>query len=284
MTAVIGRIKAFSEEEFMAMPSVKKQAELFRLSQSDYCQMLRMASPLLGSKAIMKLRELSNVRDDGGWKLVDEWDGLFSLYKRGNEFTAELSASLEAHDLSLQKANVDKKGKDLKYGKKDLDNLQIALFFLSARERERKTPRGLRPLDIVITQLLTHTIGSMLSEALYYIPKRKENAVSIRAGESKSGGTNKATELKRFFSRAIDGLMKMKYPENSRGAGKKLSRNRLAIECARRLCGHWQRLPTKSEVRFFMEVNGESFSERSKGVDGRWRKLFMDSGLETLKD
>ena len=220
--------------------------------------------------------------DAKGWKPLKSWDGLFSLYKQGNEFVAEMSDRLVAIHTKYRKANTQEVKNEAGIGNVELENLQRALFLLNLRKRK---VISCGDIDAIILSDLTESIGAMMSEAWHYIPKKMEGAVSLRASSSDSGSSNRAGELKRFFSRAVDGLMKLKYPSRAKSSGAVVAKEVLAIEQAQLLCGKLRRLPTKSEVRFAMEESEHGFStERSKGVDGKWRDLFQRCGLDALKD
>ena len=216
-----------------------------------------------------------------GWKPLKSWDGLFSLFRKGNGFVAEMSDRLVAIHSKYRKANTQEVKNKAGIGNEELEKLQRALFLLNLRKRK---VISCGEMDAIILSDLTESIGAMMSEAWHYIPKKLEGAVSLQASSSDSGSLNRAEELKRFFSRAVDGLMKLKYPTRAKSSGADVAKEVLAIEQAKLLCGNLCRLPTKSEVRFAMEEQGHRYSDERSRAASNWKNLFKRCGLEALKD
>src|SRR5262249_40513261 len=102
--------------------------------------------------------------------------------------------------------------------------------------------------------------------------------------EEKGKAESAATELSALFNRGVSGLVRLNFPEAARGSGDVFPKEVSAIRCAKILCEHFRRLPTKAEVRTILEHCGVRYSKKSKGFEGNWRGLFDRAGLNSLPD
>ena len=194
-----------------------------------------------------------------GWEVVESFPRLFVLYQRGIEYRADLSAELALRDARYKKGQQDTKDYD------SIMQLQRGLFLLVIGVEAKK-----EAFERQLLSDLSETIGTRLHEVWF-------NA-------SKPSSQNQAVDLKSLFSKAIDGLMRLKFPENAKGSGAKSSKERIAIAFARELCERLRRHPTKSEVRSLMEKDGHGYVAERGRENQKWKDLFGRSGLDSLKD
>jgi hypothetical protein len=195
-----------------------------------------------------------------GWELVESFPKLFLLYRRGIEYRADLSDELAFLDTRF------KKGQQVTKDYGSIMKLQRGLFFLMVRKEAQKVGEVLE--DQLLADFI-ETIGTRLHEAWH-------NA-------SEPGSKNQADNIKNLFSTAIDGLMRLKFPEKARCSGANHPKERIAIAYARELCERIGRHPTKSEVRSMMENDGHGYVVLRGREEQKWRDFFLRSGLEGLK-
>jgi hypothetical protein len=198
-----------------------------------------------------------------GWKQVQVWDGLFTLYQTGKMYRAELSEELAERVSKFQKGN----DKHKHYG--DTAKLQQAIFLLKLR-KERGV--ALVHLDSVIISILAEVIGGKMMDAW--------------SDQSPIESKNIKDDLNNSFVRAVNGLMKLKHPLKAKHTTdqKGIAMDRLAIETAQKICGELGRLPTKTEVRCCMEEKGHEYANERGRAASKWKDLFQRCGLEALKD
>lgn len=195
-------------------------------------------------------------------ELIKSWEGLFSLYRYSDIYFAlpcPKIASIHAQKI---------KGQD-PVGLEQISIFQRALLLLELRSSLGRPFDNSQDESIVAD--MVDTLGVMLVEA--------------SNSKTREGGLNKADDIKNFFSRAIDGWLKIRFPSRMKHSGSLISKESIAIDYACRLCASRQRLPRKNEIRFLMENTGYGYRlDKSKGVDGKWRDLFTRCGLDQLKD
>jgi hypothetical protein len=256
------RSSAFTDEEFLALPVSKKGVEISGTSPRDYLLMIKTLSAMFPTQFFQDIAKRSLLSmEAGGWEKIESWDDLFVLYKRGDEYVAELSDKLVAIDTRHLKGNTSK-------GYEEIAKLQRAIFCIQIRSQVGKP---LLEIDSTILNDLTGTIGDMMNDAWF--------------DQSEGASLNKAEELKNLFSKAIDGMMRLKYPSKKvRSAGSTIAKERVAIAFAKELCGAMRRLPTKAEVRSFMEQEGHGYVDERGRATSKWSELFTRSGLGALKD
>jgi hypothetical protein len=244
--------------EVLASPSSQRLMQKFNVSSNQFLSLV-LAMYHVHEIALPQRISLSPVGPKV-WKKVTSLGDLFVLYRSGDEYIAEFSEKLAALDSRLRKANDEK-------GYEQVSTLQRAIFSLLLRKR---LGQPIHSLDSSILDDLTDTIGALISEAWFNV--------------SEGGSQNKADDLKLLFGRAVDGLIRLKYPSKAKHSGKQHQKARVAIAFARELCGKLRRLPTKSEVRSLMEEKKYGFADERSRAASKWKDLFKRSSLEALKD
>ena len=276
-------IATLSEGERQLLRDVLEVSAKTKMPPMTLLESCRTVGSLFPVDELMGLAKWSSQELEAfGWKQVQVWEGLFTLYRRGNVFVAELSDRLVDKEMKYRKANTQKIRNAAGIGIQELEKLQRALFCLHLRKLMGKS---LGPIDAVILSDLTESVGAMMSEAWNYFPKKKQGAVSLGESSSVSGSSNRAVELTRFFSKAVSGLMNLKnHTKKATFSFSDIGKERAAIECARSLCGVLKRLPTKSEFRIAMEEKDYVYPNDRSRAAAKWDNMFLRCGLEALKD
>jgi hypothetical protein len=258
-------LATLSQGEMLMLRAALEASVRSKLSPIALLESYSILGSLFPFDELMRLAEWSTQDLEAfGWKMTHTWPDLFTLYKRGENYRAELSDKLAGKVFKSQKGNDEHN----QYG--ETLKLQQAIFLLKMRKERGES---FDHLDSVIVSILTEVIGGKMMNAW-----RIQSPIESR---------NIKDDLNNSFVRAVNGLMKLKHPLKAKHTTDEggVAMWLRAIKSAQELCGELRRLPAKAEVRSFMEEKGYRFSmERSKGVDGKWRKMFIDSGLEDLKD
>lgn len=201
-----------------------------------------------------------------GFVLLQSWEGLFSLYKKGDEVVAQLATELAKIEWALLRGHTN-------YDESP-PRISSAMFWLMLREFARK--EALRH-DSFGFEHAAKEVFADLSDTL------GPEILRIFTAPSEDQAKEAARTACSMFKRAVDGMVKSKFPQKARGSGDAFPKEVMAIWTARGLCEHLRRLPTKSEVRARLEAIGVTYAVgNSKDVEGKWRDLFGRSGLHLL--
>jgi len=194
-----------------------------------------------------------------GWKLHCHYHGLFYVFTARGKWLVELDSRLALIDERFRRGHKTKE---------DLNETAImvnALWYTAAAAQELNHRDNGLALEIA-GESMAKAIGKPLIDA-------------FRASNESRAGIE-IDNLKQLFNKALDGLMRLKYPGKAVGSGKAIAEERIVILCARELCEKFKRLPTQREVREAMMQMGYGPQEgKSKGIKGRWKDLFRRSGF-----
>jgi hypothetical protein len=196
-----------------------------------------------------------------GWGIVESLPGLFVLYRRGVEYRAVLSEGLALLDARFKKGQQSTKDYDA------VMKLQRGLFYLIVQKEAEHLSDDLRGQFLAD---FVDTIGTRLHAAWH--------------NSSQPQSKIQADNIKNLFAKALDGLMRLKFPERAKSSGANQSKERIAIAYARELCEWFGRHPTKTEVRSKMEEHGLGYVVSRGREKQKWKDLFARCGLEGLKD
>lgn len=201
-----------------------------------------------------------------GFSLSERWDGLFDLYTKDDEILVELAPDLQKVEWALLRGHTNYDASS--------QRISASMFRLLLREFSRMEGR---PHDTFGFDHAAREVYADLSETI------GSKVLAIFTAHSEEEAQKSAKEACSMFKRALDGMVKSKYPQKARGSGDAIPKEVLAIWTAQGLCHHFRRLPTKSEVRQKLEAIGVTYAaEKSKDVEGKWRDLFGRSGLHDL--
>ena len=241
----------------LSSPEVHNTAKKLDISPEKFVRLIEALYSVISPQEFRSLL----AEDSHDLVVVNDWDGLFRLYRRGDDYFAEMSDPLWEIYSRFRKGG-NKKGHD------STSKLQGAFFKLLLRKVIGKPLRAMDQSAIVSLALV---IGTGMANAWFCDSKERSEII--------------AEELKNEFAKAIEGIMRLKYPPDLvKSSGAKIAKERVAIETALELCGNIRRLPTKSEVRFAMEDKGHGYVNDRGRATSRWKDLFERCGLEALKD
>jgi len=247
----------FPLSEALSKPEVHDTAKKLNISSEKYVRLIEALYSIISPQEVRSLR----VEDSLDLVLVNDWKNLFRLYRQGDDYFAEMSDPLWEIYSRFRKGG-NKKGHD------STSKLQGAFFKLLLRNLIGKP---LEAIDQSTIASLATVIGTGIANAWF--------------SDSKSRSEVIAEELKNEFARAIEGIMRLKYPpkvvKSSRAI---IAKERITIETAQELCGNLRRLPTKSEVRFAMEDKRHGYANERGRASSKWNDLFQRCGLEALKN
>lgn len=199
-----------------------------------------------------------------GWIKIQEWPGLFVLYRRSGEHLAELQPELA----TTEKRLVSGHGEDLPSAK--LDGALGLLAFLEFARRDSATNQnssGFLELRREAIGLLTETLGDLAIKLFF---------------SSKEAAENSYMDMVALVKRTGEGIVKRRFdPLHYKG---KWALPVFAIRHARSLCEYHGRLPAKSEVKELLVKLGLDFSKKSKAPKSNWNQVFDRAGLGELPD
>jgi|Laugresu1bdmlbdd_1035124.scaffolds.fasta_scaffold01400_2 hypothetical protein len=199
-----------------------------------------------------------------GWIKLNEWPGLFVLYRRSGEHLAELQPELAATEKRL----VSGHGDDLASAK--LDGALGLLAFLEFARRDSATNHnssGFLELRREAIGLLTETLGDLAIKLFF---------------SSKEAAENSYMDMVALVKRTGEGIVKRRFdPLHYKG---KWALPVFAIRHARSLCEYHGRLPAKTEVKELLVKLGLDFSKKSNAHKGNWNQVFDRAGLRNLPD
>ena len=199
-----------------------------------------------------------------GWIKLNEWPGLFVLYRRSGEHLAELQPELAATEKRL----VSGHGDDLASAK--LDGALGLLAFLEFARRDSATNHnssGFLELRREAIGLLTETLGDLAIKLFF---------------SSKEAAENSYMDMVALVKRTGEGIVKRRFdPLHYKG---KWALPVFAIRHARSLCEYHGRLPAKTEVKELLVKLGLDFSKKSNAHKGNWNQVFDRAGLRDLPD
>lgn len=199
-----------------------------------------------------------------GWIKINEWPGLFVLYRRGSEHLAELQPELAANEKRLMSGH----GEDLASAK--LDGALGLLAYLDFARRDSATNHnswGFSELRREAIGLLTETLGDLAIKLFF---------------SSKEAAENSYMDMVALVKRTGEGIVKRRFdPMHYKG---KWALPVLAIWHAKMLCEYHGRLPSKTEVKERLAMIGMGFSKKSKATKGNWNQVFFRAGLTELPD
>jgi hypothetical protein len=203
-----------------------------------------------------------------GFLLSQVWRDLFALYTKGDEVRVELSPELRKIEWALLRGHTNYDESSPK--------ISTSLFWLMLREFARE--EGLEHSTFGFAHA-ADAVFANLSESF------GAAVLKINTAKNEEDAKEAAKAACAMFKRALDGIVKSKFPQRARGSGDVIPKEVLAIWTAQGLCQHLRRLPTKAEVRQKLEAIGVIYAEgKSKDVEGKWRDLFGRSGLFQLPD
>jgi hypothetical protein len=200
-----------------------------------------------------------------GWKRIQEWPKLFVLYRRGEEYLAELQPELSYVEKRLASG----------HSPADLlpDKLGRAMWFLALFEYSKRDPAidsnsfGFIPFRNIAIELLSETLGGLAGKLFF---------------SSKEAAENSYMDMVALVKRTGEGVVKRRFnPMSYKG---NLSLPLLAIWHAKILCEHHGRLPSKAEVKERLSMIGLGFSKKSKAAKQNWSSVFHRAGLGELPD
>jgi hypothetical protein len=199
-----------------------------------------------------------------GFTLVNEWDGLFRLYQKGEEFRTVPSPQLSQITSTLVRGH---SSNDLAVVKVEDALLLLAIARIVAPEIAHETDLGIEKdaFMFLFDSIAPFVFGAYFSESETKASRESDKAVAL-------------------FAKAMSGIVKMNFPARARRTGGLLPRPVIAITIANSLCEKLRRLPTKSEVREDMELIGWSYASKGKDIKGKWSDLFVCAGLSGLPD
>jgi hypothetical protein len=256
-------LATLSQGEMLMLRAVLEASVRTKLSSNALLESYSILGSLFPVEELMRLSKWSSKELEAfGWKRVQVWDGLFTLYQNGEIYRAELSEKLADKISQFQKGN----DKHKHYG--ETIKLQQAIFLLKLRKERGES---FVHLDSVIVSILAEVIGGKMIDAW--------------STQSPIESKNIKDDLNNSFVRAVNGLMKLKHPLKAKHTTDQrgITMDQLAIETAQKICGELRRLPTKSEVRFAMEEKGHKYANERGRAASRWKDLFQRCGLEALK-
>jgi hypothetical protein len=205
-----------------------------------------------------------------GWIKIQEWPGLFVLYRRGSEHLAELQPELEANEKRLMSGHGLE---DLASAK--LDRAWGLLAFLEFARRDSATNHnswGFLELRREAIGLLTETLGELALKLFY---------------SSREAAENSYMDMVALVKRTGEGIVKRRFdPIRYKG---KWALPVLAIYYAKLLCEQHGRLPSKAEVKERLMAPSLvamklGFSKKSNAHKGNWNQVFDRAGLGGLPD
>ena len=203
-----------------------------------------------------------------GFVLLQSWAGLFNLYVRGNEVIAELAPELRKIEWALFRGHTNYDESSPKISE---SMFLLCVQAFARQEEERLNAPDFERVAGKVCSSLAETLGV---EVLKIITARTEDQAqkALKAACS-------------MFNRALEGMVRGKFPKKARGSGDAFPKEVLAIWTATTLCEHLRRLPTKAEVRERLEAIGVTYAAgNSKDVEAKWRDLFGRSGLYRLPE
>jgi hypothetical protein len=247
----------FPISEVLSLPEIHDEAKRLDISPEKYVRLIEALYSIISPQEVRSLL----VKHSHDEVLVNDWEGLFRLYRRGDDYFAEMSDPLWEINSRFRKGG-NQKGYGL------TSKLQGAFFALLLRKQIGK-PLGAMDQNIIAS--LTHVIGTGVAN-IWFCDSKKHSEIMV-------------DDLTNEFDKAIKGIWRLRHPPKAvKSSGAKIAKDRVAIETAQELCGNLRRLPTKSEVRFAMEEHGYLFSDERSRAASNWKNLFKRCGLETLKD
>ena len=200
-----------------------------------------------------------------GWKVNKKWPELFTLWIKGKQVRAELSPELQEIENALRRRHHIHSSKEPITLSSAL--VQLAVLEMTRRDASAKLKLGtFEGMSVeIVRDLLDAGLGKRALELLKARP----------AWLAKTAAGN----LMNLVSNSVRGMVQSRFPSTQDDTPKEL----LAIRAARMLCEHFQRLPTKREVRLELEALGIAYN-KPKDPDGPWRALFARAGLSLLPD
>lgn len=203
-----------------------------------------------------------------GFVRLQSWAGLFTLHARGDEVAAELAPELRKIEWALLRSHTNY---DESSPKISASMLWLLVQAFARQEGESLDTFGFEHAAREVNANLAETLGV---EALKILQAKNEEQAQKAAQAACS-----------MFSRAMEGMVRSKFPKRARGSGDAFPKEVVAIWTATGLCERLRRLPTKSEVRERLEVIGVTYAVgNSNDVEGKWRDLFGRSGLYRLPE
>lgn len=242
-------------------------------------------------------------------EIVEQWEGLFILWKDGKHFRAELHPALEVRWTELRRGthlgNV--KNELLKPAMDAFERIAVAARAASKQTTNRTGDPCENPHKRAVAPSEWHYAEDVFSLIIAAVGKPMVDVFFAKETAANNGGT----ECKKILSAAIDAIIQDRFPgangtpirngeidcgvalnaahhpdtrerEEARAALAETNKPLAAIEAAKELCQELKRLPRKSEVIERLEMLGVSFSARSKDHKGKWMDCFERSGLAAL--
>jgi hypothetical protein len=248
------------------------------------------------------------------WERVGEWKGLFTLWKLGPDYLAELQPELRRIERRLERG-FDKEPESADWRNAAAERLEEVLVRVATGARNQDSPDYADRLSLWIESFaagvyseLVKSIGPMIDKLLRgSVEEAMESAHRCRIifDAAIEGLVQDRLPSKREKGRTAEGrtpvvrsgdvepgvvLNARLLPDEPKGRSAmamlaKMDKALVAIETARELCEEERRLPRKAEVRARMESWGLKYSAKSKG--GRytlWPRIWERAGLTGLPD